>query len=1166
MAHVLLPKNTFNDDIGDSSPSSEEAFHSSLYMNFTFYVNDSHPDVLSSSSSSYIDCSLSNPCTNVSQVVQTLNALLSNDQKDTTIKNFLSQPVVVQKFVVVQVILQTNAIMTTHFTELSSFPNLFYVFRFSSAVWKDGRVSLVGASIIDTFRTDIYWMQFSNLELQLTLYSYAGTNLGAVNCTFSKFTFETTAVIRSFNVENSSFEDSSITLAGCDMVVFRNVELFNRLTVKCKQASNFIVDHVTSKPFMEIDIRVDFSRKTLFKNVFFEDFSGKITLTSNMAVAFENCNFKRSATYLPLVTMNVGDLLIMTNCIYQQGYAFLFLNNVVRVVMTNVRALNNTILAQKSFEITSPISAVITLTISKSVSIKNSYFDRNIGLDQGSAIHSQNIREFKVSASTFTNHVGTAIYFTSTATMERGIEIQSSHFENNTCNGFGGALMLTGHVQQDTSSYMVVSASTFIRNFAKLSGGAIYAEHTSSMLITRSIFEHNHVEVQHSYFTDGNYQRGTGGALFIGKNTHTALLFQSTFNDNSASYGGGIFYVKNSVQKVNFCNFLNNRATVNGAAIFHYLPDTAKTAISFTNSSFRNNLAQRYGHNYFTSVTSVHFDRTRTIELYPGQVMNIDMKAFSYDQLVPTNVEQFQIIGNDNFLVHVHMLNHSLEVTLYLTKENEPVGTLFNTTLQYESQKTEPFLPFKLTSCPYGTALQYRPFYNLNNSAGFVCAPKPDVLAISLGVSIPLLLIFFALGFVLSYLCIVLGHRLKKKLKRLAEKEKAEKAVEQKILDKHIIFGNGWQEHDTTTTFNGGCTSYSRSLTSPLLGSQDVEYLELSEYTTNRTLSESKKQSFLISINDLEIVKRIAEGGNGVVYQAKLWKKLDVAVKSLKQNCDDDEEFEQEVSLLASLDHLNILKFYGISVTETSKYMITEYLENGSLDKMIYRGRIGNEGALNFIQKLQALEDVSCGMNYLHSLKPAIVHRDLKPGNILLDSKMTCKVCDFGLSRIVGNSSNTMTKNIGTLFYMSPELISGKTTSSSTDSYQDKLLKATKIDVFSFGIIMWELFFEIAPYSSSEKTKTFGNEIPIVNILIHVMNGGRPSIPFKNKHELSEWLDLYPLQGFPKSEILLDIILEYFEWTQKCWSEEILSRPSFEDIHHALKILKQKLSQTVVIQ
>jgi len=88
------------------------------------------------------------------------------------------------------------------------------------------------------------------------------------------------------------------------------------------------------------------------------------------------------------------------------------------------------------------------------------------------------------------------------------------------------------------------------------------------------------------------------------------------------------------------------------------------------------------------------------------------------------------------------------------------------------------------------------------------------------------------------------------------------------------------------------------------------------------------------------------------------------------------EEFEKEVSLLASLRHPCILTFFGVALTDENKYMITEYLENGSLEKMIYNCRIGKIRH-SILEKLRILQDISSGMDYLHSLNPATIHRDL---------------------------------------------------------------------------------------------------------------------------------------------------------------------------------------------
>jgi len=187
---------------------------------------------------------------------------------------------------------------------------------------------------------------------------------------------------------------------------------------------------------------------------------------------------------------------------------------------------------------------------------------------------------------------------------------------------------------------------------------------------------------------------------------------------------------------------------------------------------------------------------------------------------------------------------------------------------------------------------------------------------------------------------------------------------------------------------------------------------------------------FTIPIEDIEIVKRIGEGANGVVYHAK-WNNTDVAVKSLKffNELEDDGEFEREAALLSSLRHPSIVSFYGVSIASSGKYMVVEYLKNGSLDNVIYNSKMRNE-PLTLARKLHILLGVAKGMTYLHTLKPhMIAHRDLKPGNILLDEYYNSKVCDFGLSKVVGTMNGSMTTSIGTLFYIAPVSSLSKKTS-----------------------------------------------------------------------------------------------------------------------------------------
>ena len=97
--------------------------------------------------------------------------------------------------------------------------------------------------------------------------------------------------------------------------------------------------------------------------------------------------------------------------------------------------------------------------------------------------------------------------------------------------------------------------------------------------------------------------------------------------------------------------------------------------------------------------------------------------------------------------------------------------------------------------------------------------------------------------------------------------------------------------------------------------------------------------------------------------------------------------------------------------------MVVEYVERGSLDRLIYNLKFGFD-KLTLFQKIDILYGVAKGMHYLHTLKPkGIIHRDLKPGNILIDNNLTAKICDFGLSRAL-TDSNSATTNIGTLSYM----------------------------------------------------------------------------------------------------------------------------------------------------
>ena len=111
-------------------------------------------------------------------------------------------------------------------------------------------------------------------------------------------------------------------------------------------------------------------------------------------------------------------------------------------------------------------------------------------------------------------------------------------------------------------------------------------------------------------------------------------------------------------------------------------------------------------------------------------------------------------------------------------------------------------------------------------------------------------------------------------------------------------------------------------------------------------------------------------------------------------------------------------------------------------------------------------------MAYLHSGNPPVLHRDLKSANLLLDESYTAKVCDFGLSRLK-EQERSMTGNCGTVQWMAPEVLANM-------SYNEKA------DVYSFGIILWELLSRECPFDGMS---------PIQCALAVLNRDKRPDIP-----------------------------------------------------------------------
>ncbi|BAT83196.1 hypothetical protein LR48_Vigan03g002900 [Vigna angularis] len=194
----------------------------------------------------------------------------------------------------------------------------------------------------------------------------------------------------------------------------------------------------------------------------------------------------------------------------------------------------------------------------------------------------------------------------------------------------------------------------------------------------------------------------------------------------------------------------------------------------------------------------------------------------------------------------------------------------------------------------------------------------------------------------------------------------------------------------------------------------------------------------------------LGEGSFGTVYKAVMPTGEVVAVKMLAPNSKQGEkEFLTEVLLLGRLHHRNLVNLLGYCVDKGQLMLVYEFMSNGSLENLLY----DEEKELSWDERLQIAVDISHGIEYLHEgAVPHVVHRDLKSANILLDHSMRAKVSDFGLSKEeIFDGRNSGLK--GTYGYMDPAYI---TSSKFT----------VKSDIYSFGIIIFELITAIHPHQN----------------------------------------------------------------------------------------------------
>ncbi|KAL5553305.1 hypothetical protein UlMin_040706 [Ulmus minor] len=193
----------------------------------------------------------------------------------------------------------------------------------------------------------------------------------------------------------------------------------------------------------------------------------------------------------------------------------------------------------------------------------------------------------------------------------------------------------------------------------------------------------------------------------------------------------------------------------------------------------------------------------------------------------------------------------------------------------------------------------------------------------------------------------------------------------------------------------------------------------------------------------------LGQGGFGIVYKGELHDGTKIAVKRMGASVMADKgltEFKSEIAVLTKVRHRHLVALLGYCLDGNEKLLVYEYMPQGTLSRHLFNWRDEGLKPLEWTRRLTIALDVARAVEYLHSLAhQSFIHRDLKPSNILLGDDMRAKVADFGLVRLAPDGKASFeTRVAGTLGYLAPE-------------YAETGKISTKVDVYSFGVILTEL-------------------------------------------------------------------------------------------------------------
>ncbi|OHT04795.1 hypothetical protein TRFO_06258 [Tritrichomonas foetus] len=271
---------------------------------------------------------------------------------------------------------------------------------------------------------------------------------------------------------------------------------------------------------------------------------------------------------------------------------------------------------------------------------------------------------------------------------------------------------------------------------------------------------------------------------------------------------------------------------------------------------------------------------------------------------------------------------------------------------------------------------------------------------------------------------------------------------------------------------------------------------------------------YVLNPNDFEVERELGRGNFGCVQLVKNKKDptIHYALKIIseeQQDKDSPKMFIREVFTLISVNHPAVLSMGGFAFPSKKGdpfFIFTEYMPNKNMKEIMALEQRGQITQFNDTKKMICIIGIAAGMQVVHGQN--IIHRDLKPENIFFDKDFYPKIADFGLARFTKNDAEHRTGNLGTPYFMAPEL------------FDEDATIGPAVDVYAYALVILTIFDPVYKFVGKKP----GSIVALIN---YISSGKRYLLP-KN------------------------IPLAYKRLIEACWDGDAKERPTFKEIYEMI--------------